>query len=99
MLSPASPRALVSELVQALSSLGWTGEVKYVNSKQGLEMPQNPVLPRFKELVRIFKHCKKANMPVDETTIIELLNPLERAEDVRDMALYLGKRVSTKSLP
>ena len=55
-----------------------------------MESTDNPIEPRFRELVRHFKHQKHQGLPVDELTVLELLEPIERPADVTDMAEFMG---------
>jgi len=55
-----------------------------------VETADNPIEPRFRELVRHFKHQKHQGLPVDELTVLELLEPIERPADVTDMAEFMG---------
>ena len=50
----------------------------------------HPWEQRFRLLADHFKKCKAENLPVDEVTVFELLEPVHDVRDVRDMAVFLG---------
>lgn len=64
------------------------GETHYINTRLRYDVTTNPVEPRFKTLVSLIKESKVNNTPLDEVTVLELLDPIERAADVKEMAEY-----------
>mmetsp|Transcript_2518 Transcript_2518/g.5030 ORF Transcript_2518/g.5030 Transcript_2518/m.5030 type:complete len:426 (+) Transcript_2518:79-1356(+) len=66
------------------------GETHYINTRLRYDVTTNPVEPRFKTLVSLIKESKVNNTPLDEVTVLELLDPIERAADVKEMAEYQG---------
>eukprot|EP00899_Mesostigma_viride_P008734 jgi/Mesvir1/17862/Mv12943-RA.1 len=63
---------------------------RYIHRRRRLDVTVSPILLRFKILVDHFKACKAKETPVDELLVMELLAPLERVLDVKEMAEYLG---------
>ncbi|KAK3253050.1 hypothetical protein CYMTET_37679 [Cymbomonas tetramitiformis] len=66
------------------------GEIHYINSRLRYDVLTNPIEPRFKKLVELIKDSKSIGEPLDEVTVLELIDPIERASDVKDMAEFQG---------
>mmetsp|Transcript_16093 Transcript_16093/g.22220 ORF Transcript_16093/g.22220 Transcript_16093/m.22220 type:complete len:417 (+) Transcript_16093:38-1288(+) len=66
------------------------GEVHYVNAKMRYDVLTNPIEPRFRKLVEVIKDSQVNQLPLDEVTVLEIIDPIERAADVKDMCEYQG---------
>jgi len=66
------------------------GEIHYINSRTRDNVLDNPIEPRYKKLVDIIKGARRNKAPVDELTLMELMDPIERAADVKEMVEYMG---------
>jgi len=62
----------------------------YINERLRYDVLTNPIEPRFRKLVEIIRDSKVKETPLDEVTVLELIDPIERAADVADMAEYQG---------
>ena len=62
-----------------------TGEIHYINSRTRDNVLDNPIEPRYRKLVELIKDARRAKTPVDEVTLMELMDPIERAADVKEM--------------
>mmetsp|Transcript_791 Transcript_791/g.1852 ORF Transcript_791/g.1852 Transcript_791/m.1852 type:complete len:450 (+) Transcript_791:280-1629(+) len=67
-----------------------SGEIHYINSRTRDNVLDNPIEPRYRKLVEIIKNARRDKIPVDEVTLMELMDPIERAADVKEMAEYMG---------
>jgi len=67
-----------------------TGEIRYINSRTRDNVVDNPIEPRYRKLVAIIRSARRDKIPVDEVTLMELMDPIERAADVKEMAEYMG---------
>eukprot|EP00232_Nephroselmis_pyriformis_P002888 CAMPEP_0182909120 /NCGR_PEP_ID=MMETSP0034_2-20130328/35578_1 /TAXON_ID=156128 /ORGANISM="Nephroselmis pyriformis, Strain CCMP717" /LENGTH=421 /DNA_ID=CAMNT_0025045355 /DNA_START=63 /DNA_END=1325 /DNA_ORIENTATION=+ len=87
---------IVQEYLEAPLPDGWTlvrdpqGLQHFVNHVLRLDVLENPIEPRYKKLVELMKRSKETRTPMDETTVLELMDPVERVADVREMAEYMG---------
>jgi hypothetical protein len=52
------------------------------------DVTTSPIEPRFKTLVSVIKQSRQENTPLDEVTVLELIDPIERPADVKEMAEY-----------
>lgn len=66
------------------------GTIHYVNARTRDNVLDNPIEPRYRKLVEIIKNARRNKVPVDELTLMELMDPIERAADVKEMAEYMG---------
>lgn len=66
------------------------GAIHYINSRTRDNVLDNPIEPRYRKLVEIIKNARRDKIPVDELTLMELMDPIERAADVKEMAEYMG---------
>ena len=94
---------VIQEFLEAPLPEGWTvvktpdGAFSYVNSALKLEVGENPIEPRFRKLVQLMKRSKRQRTPMDETTLLELLDPVERVADVKEMAEYMGIDITVET--
>lgn len=54
------------------------GQFHYLNDVLKVDTLENPLVPRYRALVRFLQHCKLVNGDIDETTVLELLDPIEK---------------------
>jgi hypothetical protein len=66
------------------------GAIHYINARTRDNVLDNPIEPRYRKLVQIIKNARRDKIPVDEVTLMELMDPIERAADVKEMAEYMG---------
>jgi hypothetical protein len=64
------------------------GTLHYVNRTLRYDVTTSPIEPRFKTLVSVIKQSRQDNTPLDEVTVLELIDPIERPADVKEMAEY-----------
>ena len=94
---------IIQEYLEAPLPEGWTvvktpdGAFHYINTGLKLEVGENPIEPRFRKLVELMKRSKAMRLPMDETTLLELLDPVERVADVKEMAEYMGIDITVEA--
>lgn len=87
---------IVEEYLEAPLPEEWTvvkfpnAEIHFINQRSRGDMLENPIEPRYRKLVKLVKMCKAKKRPNDEVTVMELMDPIERVADVKDMAEYMG---------
>eukprot|EP00959_Pyramimonas_sp_CCMP1952_P472509 9500150-Pyramimonas_sp.AAC.1 len=69
---------------------GSDNRTHYINERLRYDVLTNPIEPRFRKLVEVIRESKMKQTPLDEVTVLELIDPIERAADVADMAEYQG---------
>uniref|UniRef100_A0A061RNP9 WW domain-containing protein n=3 Tax=Tetraselmis sp. GSL018 TaxID=582737 RepID=A0A061RNP9_9CHLO len=87
---------IAQEYLNAQLPEGWVAvtqddnSIRYISESLRVNVRENPILPRYKRLVSIMLRWKERDEPPDEMTVLELLDPIERVMDVKEMAEYMG---------
>mmetsp|Transcript_25840 Transcript_25840/g.66504 ORF Transcript_25840/g.66504 Transcript_25840/m.66504 type:complete len:423 (-) Transcript_25840:113-1381(-) len=87
---------VAQEYLNAQLPEGWMAvtypdqSIHYINESLRVDVTDNPILPRFKLLAKFMLRWKERQEPPDEMTVLELLDPIDRVMDVKEMVDFMG---------
>jgi len=87
---------VAQEFLNAQLPEGWMAvtypdkSIHYINESLRVDVMESPILPRFKLLAKLMLGWKERGEPPDEMTVLELLDPIDRVMDVKEMVDFMG---------